>query len=44
VALAFRELLEDAGELGAQRARRAGRADAGGDAVDEEGTDESMGG
>ncbi|MFJ7177344.1 alpha/beta fold hydrolase [Streptomyces massasporeus] len=44
VAMAFRELLEDAGELGAQRARRADRAGAGGDAVDREGTDESMGG
>ncbi|MCK8434562.1 alpha/beta hydrolase [Streptomyces sp. D2-8] len=44
VAMVIRELLEEAGELGARRARRAGRADAGGDAVDREGTDESMGG
>ncbi|MCT9145074.1 alpha/beta fold hydrolase [Streptomyces violarus] len=61
VALAFRELLEDSGELGTRRARRArgaakggsesgtdgpgtGRAHAGGDAVDRESTDESMGG
>jgi pimeloyl-ACP methyl ester carboxylesterase len=44
VAMAFRELLEDAGGLGAQRARRADRAGARGDAADREGTDESMGG
>ncbi|MET9764194.1 alpha/beta hydrolase [Streptomyces sp. NPDC006372] len=42
VALAFRELLEDAGELAERRARRAdARADR---AADEEHTDESMGG
>ncbi|MFE6527043.1 alpha/beta fold hydrolase [Streptomyces sp. NPDC057794] len=51
VAMAFRELLEDSGELGTQRARRArGAADSGaararaGDAVDRDTTDESMGG
>ncbi len=53
VAMAFRELLDDAGESGTRRARQArgatcaaepGRADAGEEAVDEERTDESMGG